>query len=41
LETNEKTRHFYESKGWKEDGAKKTESKDGFELKEVRYRITL
>ena len=41
LDTNEKTRRFYESKGWKEDGAIKTELQDGFELKEVRYRIML
>jgi len=41
LDTNEKTRRFYEWKGWKEDGAQKTETRDGFELKEVRYRIML
>jgi len=41
LDTNEKTRHFYESKGWKEDGATKTEAQDGFDLNEVRYRIIL
>jgi ribosomal protein S18 acetylase RimI-like enzyme len=41
LDTNEKTRRFYQSKGWKEDGAKKTEPQDGFDLNEVRYRITL
>ena len=41
LDTNEKTRRFYASKGWKADGAKKTESQDGFDLSEVRYRIIL
>jgi len=41
LDTNEKTRRFYESKGWKGDGATKTELHDGFELQEVRYRLTL
>ena len=41
LDTNEKTRRFYESKGWKEDEAKKTESQEGFDLNEIRYRITL
>ena len=41
LDTNKKTRRFYENRGWKEDGAKKTEVLDGFDLHEVRYRITL
>ena len=41
LATNEKTRRFYESKGWKEDGAQKTEPYEGFDLNEIRYRITL
>ena len=41
LDTNKKTRRFYESKGWKVDGATKTELQDGFELGEVRYRLTL
>jgi ribosomal protein S18 acetylase RimI-like enzyme len=41
LDTNEKTRHFYEGKGWRADGSKKTELQDGFDLNEVRYRITL
>jgi ribosomal protein S18 acetylase RimI-like enzyme len=40
LDTNEKTRRFYESKGWKVDGATKTERQDGFEVHEVRYRLT-
>ena len=41
LDTNKKTRRFYENKGWKVDGATKTELQDGFELHEVRYRLTL
>lgn len=41
LDTNTKARRFYESRGWAEDGAKKTEPGDGFDLTETRYRIVL
>ncbi len=41
LDTNEKTRKFYESKGWSEDGAKKVEPGEGFVLNETRYRLSL
>jgi shikimate kinase len=41
LDTNAKTRRFYESRDWAEDGAKKTEPGDGFDLNETRYRISL
>ena len=41
LDTNEKTRKFYESKGWSEEGAKKTEPGEGFVLNETRYRLSL
>jgi len=41
LETNLKTRQWYESRDWKLEGTKKTDPRDGFELKEIRYEINL
>lgn len=41
LETNQKARRFYESRGWFPDGATKTEPRDGFQLNEMRYYIWL
>lgn len=41
LDTNEKTRKWYESKGWKVEGATKIDKRDNFELKETRYTIDL
>ena len=41
LETNAQARRFYERAGWRPDGATKTEPRQGWELKEVRYRTTL
>ena len=41
LDTNEKTRKWYESKGWKVEGATKTEKREGFDLNEIRYIIDL
>lgn len=41
LDTNKKTRKWYESKGWKVEGKTKTEPREGFELHEVRYIIDL
>lgn len=37
LETNVKTRKFYEKKGWKIEGKKKDDQRDGFTLHEIRY----
>ncbi len=41
LTSNEKTRIWYESRGWKVEGKIKTESQDDFELHETRYIISL
>jgi GNAT superfamily N-acetyltransferase len=41
LETNARTRRFYEAAGWHTDDAQKTEELRGIELREVRYRIDL
>ena len=41
LETNDRTRRFYQRFGWREDGATKTDAVRGVELREVRYRIDL
>jgi len=41
LDTNKKTRDWYESKGWKVEGRTKTEKRVGFDLNEVRYIIDL
>lgn len=41
LDTNKKTRDWYESKGWRVEGREKTEPRDGFDLHEVRYIIDL
>jgi len=41
LDTNERARRFYESDGWKLDGATKIDERDGFQLTEVRYRRDL
>lgn len=41
LDTNEKTRKWYEFKGWKEEGKVKVEPREGFELRELRYIIDL
>lgn len=38
LEGNDRARRFYEAAGWSPDGASKTESRQGFDLHEVRYR---
>jgi GNAT superfamily N-acetyltransferase len=39
LDTNERTRRFYEAAGWRPDGESKVEPWGAFELSEVRYRI--
>jgi GNAT superfamily N-acetyltransferase len=41
LDTNDRARRFYEALGWRPDGTTKTESRPGFELHELRYRIAL
>ncbi|MBO0708678.1 MAG: GNAT family N-acetyltransferase, partial [Candidatus Dormibacteraeota bacterium] len=41
LEGNARARRFYESGGWRPDGARKAERGPGFTLDEIRYRIPL
>jgi GNAT superfamily N-acetyltransferase len=41
LETNARARRFYEVAGWRLEGARKTESRPGYELREVRYQLDL
>lgn len=41
LSSNDKTRKWYESKGWRVEGKTKTDKRDGFELHEVRYIMDL
>jgi GNAT superfamily N-acetyltransferase len=41
LETNARARRFYEIAGWRLEGARKTESRPGYELREVRYQLDL
>jgi ribosomal protein S18 acetylase RimI-like enzyme len=41
LESNERARRFYERAGFAPDGAIKVEPREGFELREVRYRRDL
>jgi GNAT superfamily N-acetyltransferase len=41
LETNARARRFYEIAGWRPEGARKRESRPGYELREVRYQLAL
>ena len=41
LETNQRARSFYEKLGFKTDGLRKTEKREGFELREIRYGMIL
>lgn len=41
LERNVSARKFYESTGWRLDGASRTEWHEGYALREVRYRIEM
>lgn len=41
LSSNERTRKWYEAKGWREEGKTKTEHSRGFDLHETRYIIAL
>jgi ribosomal protein S18 acetylase RimI-like enzyme len=41
LASNEKTREWYENKGWKTEGKTKVEVRDDFELHEIRCTIDL
>lgn len=39
MTSNEKTRRWYERKGWKEDGKTKIDKVDGIDLQETRYSV--
>jgi ribosomal protein S18 acetylase RimI-like enzyme len=41
VDTNEKTRKWYENRGWTIEGAAKIDQRDGFEVRELRYQIEL
>ena len=41
LETNQRARAFYEKFGFKTDGVRKTEKRENFELREIRYGMIL
>ena len=41
LDTNAKTRKWYQDKGWEVEGKIKIDKRDNFELREVRYIIDL
>ena len=41
LDTNDRARRFYETGGWRADGAAKVDTGLGVELREVRYRMAL
>lgn len=41
LATNQRARRFYEIAGWQPDGVMKVETRPGFELREVRYALSL
>ena len=41
LETNQRARSFYEKFGFKTEGLTKTEKREGFELREIRYGMVL
>lgn len=41
LTSNEKTRRWYEGKGWKVEGKSKTEHSREFDTHEIRYIIEL
>lgn len=41
LESNARTRRFYEAAGWRSDGSEKTEQMGDVTLREVRYRADL
>ena len=41
LDSNEKARKWYESKGWKVEGKTKVDDRNDVQLHEVRYQITL
>ena len=41
LETNQRARSFYEKFGFKTDGLRKTEKREDFELREIRYGMIL
>lgn len=41
LDTNTRTRRWYERQGWRTDGATKVDDRGDFVLNEVRYRLDL
>ena len=41
LETNTKTRKWYETKGWELEGTRKSEPREGFNLNEIRNEFKL
>lgn len=41
LDSNERTRRWYERQGWRTDGATKVDDRGTFVLNEVRYRLDL
>jgi GNAT superfamily N-acetyltransferase len=41
LDTNARTRRFYEAAGWQVEGSEKVEQMGGVALREARYRIDL
>ena len=41
LETNQRAKSFYEKFGFKTDGLRKTEKREDFELREIRYGMIL
>lgn len=41
LDSNERARRFYEAMGWRADGRGKVDRRGEFELKEVRYAVSL
>ncbi len=41
LDTNQRTRRWYERQGWTADGSEKVAKVEGIPAKEIRYRISL
>ncbi|MHB1988136.1 MAG: GNAT family N-acetyltransferase [Acidimicrobiales bacterium] len=41
LHSNGRARQFYANAGWHHDGAEKLEPRDGFDMRELRYRRSL
>jgi hypothetical protein len=41
LDSNSRARRLYELAGWQDDGGEKLDERDGFVLRELRYRRSL